>query len=204
MELVQKGIQVIAGETHRLSGMVEELLDFSRMENGRLKMEMERMDILAELEEAVMVYEERARKEGVSLRYNEPPMLPLIYGDRNRLRQVFLNVIDNALKYTPSGGEVRVSAGMEGDGIRIVIADTGAGIASDDLPHVKERFYKAAHSRRGSGIGLAVADEIVSQHGGSLTLSSAAGKGTVVEIRLPVRVEGEAMGGGEASHVIEI
>ena len=69
MELVQKGIQVIAGETHRLSGMVEELLDFSRMENGRLKMEMERMDILAELEEAVMVYEERARKEGVSLRY---------------------------------------------------------------------------------------------------------------------------------------
>ena len=204
MELVQKGIQVIAGETHRLSDMVEELLDFSRMENGRLKMEMERMDILAELEEAVMVYEERARKEGVSLRYNEPPMLPLIYGDRNRLRQVFLNVIDNALKYTPSGGEVRVSAGMEGDGIRVVIADTGAGITSDDLPHVKERFYKAAHSRRGSGIGLAVADEIVSQHGGSLTLSSAAGKGTVVEIRLPVRVEGEAMGGGEASHVIEI
>lgn len=196
MELVDKGIQVIAGETRRLSGMVEELLDFSRMENGRLKMEMERMDILAELEEAVMVYEERARRQGVALRYSEPPMLPLLYGDKNRLRQVFLNVIDNALKYTPPGGEVRVSAGMEGDAIRITIADTGAGIDPGDLPHVKERFYKAAHSRRGSGIGLAVADEIVSQHGGSLTLSSAPGEGTEVVVRLPVRVEGEAMGGG--------
>ena len=204
MALVQKGIHVIVDETERLSGMVEELLDFSRMQNGRLKMEMERMDILAELEEAVMVYEERARKEGVALLYHEPPMLPVIFGDKNRLRQVFLNIIDNALKYSNPGGEVRVSASIRGESICVTVSDTGTGIQPEDLPHVKERFYKAVHSRRGNGIGLAVADEIVSQHGGSLNLFSTPGKGTTVEILLPVRVEGEAPDGEPPSKVITI
>ncbi len=204
MELVNKGIRVIAEETARLSEMVEELLDFSRMENGRLKMEMERMDILAELEEAVLVYEERARKEGKSLSYTAPPMLPVLVGDRSRLRQVFLNLIDNAVKYTAPGGKIAVSAGLSGESVEIVISDDGAGIPPADLPHVKERFYKAAHSRPGSGIGLAVADEIVSRHGGTLSIRSSPGKGTAVSILLPIRVKGEPMGETGEGGVIRI
>ena len=184
--------------------MVEELLDFSRMENGRLKMEMERMDILAELEEAVLVYEERARKEGKSLSYTAPPMLPVLVGDRSRLRQVFLNLIDNAVKYTAPGGKIAVSAGLSGESVEIVISDDGAGIPPADLPHVKERFYKAAHSRPGSGIGLAVADEIVSRHGGTLSIRSSPGKGTAVSILLPIRVKGEPMGETGEGGVIRI
>lgn len=191
MQLFQKGMRVITDETQRLSGMVEELLDFSRMQSGRLKMDMQKMDILAELEEAVLIYEEKARQENITLRYNEPSMLPVTIGDRARLRQVFINVIDNAIKYSDAGGEVRVTASVRGDSILIQVSDDGIGIAPEDLPRVKTRFYKGNYSRRGSGIGLAVADEIVTQHGGSLSLTSALGVGTNVQILLPIRSDAQ-------------
>ena len=184
--LVQSGMRVILDETQRLSGMVEELLDFSRMQSGRLRMNMEKMDVLAELEEAVLIYEEKARRENILLRYNEPETIPVMVGDRTRLRQVFINVIDNALKYSDAGGEVRISASVRGDSVLISVSDDGIGIAPEDLERVKMRFYKGNYSRRGSGIGLAVADEIVTQHGGSLTLTSALGVGTTVQIMLPL------------------
>ena len=139
--------------------MVEELLDFSRMESGRLNMQKEKMDILAELEEAVLIYEEKAKKENILLRYTGPGMLPVIFGDRARLRQVFINVIDNAIKYSDPGGEIRISAAVRGDSILVQVSDNGIGIAPEDLPRVKMRFYKGNYSRRGSGIGLAVVVE---------------------------------------------
>lgn len=191
LQLMQKGMKVISDETQRLSGMVEELLDFSRMQSGRLKMDMQKMDILAELEEAVLIYEEKARQENITLRYNEPSMLPVTIGDRARLRQVFINVIDNAIKYSDAGGEVRIAASVRGDSILIQVSDDGIGIAPEDLPRVKTRFYKGNYSRRGSGIGLAVADEIVSQHGGSLSLTSTLGVGTSVQILLPIRSDAD-------------
>ena len=149
-------------------------------------MNMEKMDVLAELEEAVLIYEEKARRENILLRYNEPETIPVMVGDRTRLRQVFINVIDNALKYSDAGGEVRISASVRGDSVLISVSDDGIGIAPEDLERVKMRFYKGNYSRRGSGIGLAVADEIVTQHGGSLTLTSALGVGTTVQIMLPL------------------
>lgn len=203
-QLMEKGMRVILDETSRLSGMVEELLDFSRMESGRLNMQKEKMDILAELEEAVLIYEEKAKKENILLRYTGPGMLPVIFGDRARLRQVFINVIDNAIKYSDPGGEIRISAAVRGDSILVQVSDNGIGIAPEDLPRVKMRFYKGNYSRRGSGIGLAVADEIVAQHGGSLTLTSAVGVGTTVHILLPVGNQAPVIQNSEGQTIIEI
>ncbi len=182
----EKGMRVIINETERLSGMVEELLDFSRMQSGRLTLAKTRMDILAELGEAVLMFTQRAQREGVDLRYLEPETLSPVFGDKNRLRQVFVNILDNALKYSDSGGTVTVTVRetLQRD-IVIAIGDTGAGISPEDLPKVKTKFYKGTSSRRGSGIGLAVADEIVAMHGGSLELASEKGKGTTVTITLP-------------------
>lgn len=203
-QLMEKGMRVILDETQRLSGMVEELLDFSRMESGRLNMQKEKMDILAELEEAVLIYEEKAKKENILVRYTGPGMLPVIFGDRARLRQVFINVIDNAIKYSDAGGEIRISATVRGDSILIQVSDDGIGIAPEDLPRVKMRFYKGNYSRRGSGIGLAVADEIISQHGGSLTLTSTVGVGTTVNILLPISAQEPDTPNVDGQKIIEI
>lgn len=184
-ETFQKGMRVITGEAERLSGMVEELLDFSRIQDGRFTLQKETMDILAELEDAVLIYTERARSLGLEMIYNGPEMLPFVYGDRSRLRQVFINIIDNAVKYSNAGGTVTVEATQVKGEIVILISDTGVGIAQEDLPKVKTKFYKANHTRRGSGIGLAVANEIVEMHGGSLIINSEIGKGTTVQITLP-------------------
>ncbi len=185
-QLVQKGMQVILGETERLSSMVEELLDFSRMQSGRLSLMMNRMDLVAELSEAVLMFTERAKREGQNIVYEEPEYFLMVVGDKNRLRQVFVNILDNALKYSDSGDTVMVEA-KEEDGFGVItIADTGVGIRAEDLPNVKAKFYKANSTRRGSGIGLAVADEIINLHGGRLDIDSVEGRGTTVTIRLPL------------------
>lgn len=184
--MLEKGMRVITAETERLSGMVEELLDFSRIQDGRLRLSFQRMDILAELGEAVLMYTEKARQENIEMTYNEPEMLPLIYGDKNRLRQVFINVIDNAIKYSDPGGSVKVDTFQRGEEIVITVADSGIGIQPEDLPRIKTKFFKANYSRRGSGIGLAVADEIVQMHRGSIDIESTPGVGTTVIITIPV------------------
>lgn len=184
---MSKGMKVISSETERLSQMVEELLDFSRIQNGRFTLVKATMDVLAELGDAVLIYAEKARKEDIELVYDEPEMLPFISGDKNRIRQVFINVIDNAIKYSDKGGLVSIQAGETDDGfVEIDVSDTGCGISPADLPKIKTKFYKANHTRRGSGIGLAVADEIISMHGGTLDIISEQGVGTTVIIRLPI------------------
>ena len=185
-----KGFHVILTESERLSSMVEELLDFSRIQSGRFNIRPEKLDIVAELSDAVLMFDERARREGIALLYDEPAEFVVLMGDRNRLRQVFVNVIDNALKYSSAGGTVRVEARLAGGNFQVVVSDTGCGISAEDLPKVKTKFYKANFTRRGSGIGLAVANEIVNQHNGSLELQSKIGEGTVVTITLPVLREG--------------
>lgn len=190
-ETFAKGMKVIAGEAQRLERMVEELLDFSRIQSGRFSLQMSTMDVIAELEDALLIYGEKAKQENITLTYNEPEFLCPVYGDKNRLRQVFINIIDNAIKYTDAGGRVDVCAQKQTDTMTITLADTGCGIAASDLPKVKAKFYKANSTRRGSGIGLAVADEIVSMHGGSLDIESEQGIGTTVKITLPLMVKKE-------------
>ncbi|HHY52551.1 MAG TPA: HAMP domain-containing histidine kinase [Clostridiales bacterium] len=185
-ETLQKGMKVILSETERLSSMVEELLDFSRMQSGRLKLIMSRMDPVAELSEAVMMYTERAKRDGIDLIYEEGDIYAPIRGDKNKIRQVFVNVIDNAIKYSDPGGTVTVKAEIVQNKLVITVSDTGIGIKADDLGKVKTKFYKANSTRRGSGIGLAVADEIVTRHNGTLDIQSQYGKGTTVTITLPI------------------
>ena len=188
-EMMRKGLHIIVGETERLSEMVEELLDFSRMQSGHFSLQMGTMDVLAELGDAVLIYMERAKKDQISVLYEEPEMLPFVYGDKNRIRQVFINIIDNAIKYSDAGGHVHITADAadEGRAVRVTVQDSGCGIKKSDLSKVKTKFYKPNHTRRGSGIGLAVADEIVSLHNGTLEIDSEEGVGTTVTITLPAK-----------------
>ncbi|ADU27504.1 sensor histidine kinase [Ethanoligenens harbinense] len=185
-DTIHKGMRVITDETGRLSAMVEDLLDFSRMQSGRFRMAIDKIDILAEMGEAVLMFSDRAHREGLTFIYNEPASLPPMMGDRNRLRQVFVNILDNAFKYSDAGGVVKVDAIDCGNHVRIIVSDTGCGIPARDLSRVKQKFFKGNATRRGSGIGLAVADEIVCLHGGTLEIASEEGKGTAVTITLPV------------------
>ena len=157
------------------------------------------MDILAELGDAVLIYAEKARSENVTIIYEEPEMLPFVNGDKNRIRQVFINIIDNAIKYSNIGGVVRIFASETENGdICVIVEDNGCGIKKtipyvnvpNDLPKIKTKFYKANHTKKGSGIGLAVADEIITMHGGTLTVDSEEGKGTKVTITIPTQKNG--------------
>lgn len=182
----KKGLGIITRETERLSSMVEELLDFSRMQNGKFSMQMSDTDIIAELADAVLMYGEKAKDDNIAIAFEADEDIAIVNGDKNRLRQVFINIIDNAIKYSASGGTVTITTEKNSERIVIFIADTGCGISKTDLPKIKNRFYKANNTVRGSGIGLAVADEIVKMHGGSLDISSELGKGTTVSITLPL------------------
>ncbi|MDR3344069.1 MAG: HAMP domain-containing histidine kinase [Oscillospiraceae bacterium] len=200
----RRGLTIILNESTRLGKMVEELLDFSRMQSGRLTLRKEPLDILAELDEVVFTVKETALRVGVSVRQKVPEFPVRMEGDADRLRQVFINIIDNAVKYNRPGGWVEVAAKIGGAGkipnapselspgssaaaqLQIIFEDNGRGIPKDDLSHVKEKFYKVNNGVRGSGIGLAVADEIIRLHGGTLEVDSAEGEGTRVTITLPV------------------
>lgn len=189
-ELMNKGLEVISSEAERLSGIVEELLDFSRMQGGHMTMRFGRMDVLAELEEAVVLFRERAKREDIDLVYIEGENLSPITGDKDRLKQVFINIIDNAIKYSNAGGRVRIEAVQMGGNVQIVISDSGVGIPKSDLPNIKNKFYKANRTRPGSGIGLALADEIIRRHKGRLEIDSEEGVGTTVTITLPTAEPG--------------
>lgn len=189
-DTMKKGVGVIVNETERLSQMVEELLDFSRMQNGHFTLQNANMDILAELGDAVLIYSDKAKRENIQIIYHEPEMLPFVFGDKNRIRQVFINIIDNAVKYSSAGDTVVIDASESDGNIIVSVADTGCGIKESDLAKVKTKFYKANHTRRGSGIGLAVADEIIGMHGGTMDITSAGeGKGTTVTITLPAKIQ---------------
>ncbi|MBP5605908.1 MAG: HAMP domain-containing histidine kinase [Ruminiclostridium sp.] len=185
-ETSKKGIRIINKETGRLSEMVEELLDFSRIQNGHFSLQETNLDVIAELSDAVLMYEERARSENIALTIADSDDIAIVHGDKNRLRQVFINIIDNSIKYGRSGGHTHVSTSVAGGRINISVKDDGVGIAESDLPRIKEKFYKANNTVRGSGIGLAVADEIVRIHGGAINIKSRLGEGTEVIITLPL------------------
>ena len=183
---LHRGLRIILNESRRLSTMVEELLEFSKMEDGRFTLRLEDTDLQAEFEDAVFTYRELFRQEGIELRY-EPgeELLPSINGDPERLKQVFCNVLDNAAKHGGAGKRIDASMTRE-DGLQVIrVRDYGPGIPEAELPYVKQKFYKGSSKARGSGIGLAVCDEIVRLHGGTFEIANAQGGGTVVTIRLP-------------------
>ena len=185
-ETFKKGMQIITGETDRLSLMVEDLLDFSRLQTGNIKINREPIDIIAELSEAVMTFENRAKGLWIELIYTEPSESAPVYGDKNRLRQVFSNLLENAIKYTHRGGSIRVDVKKDMKSIHISFSDTGIGIPEDDIEFVTEKYFRARNAVPGSGIGLALVQEIVSLHDGELHIESKLNEGTTVNISLPL------------------
>lgn len=184
---LRKGMGIIVSEARRLTNMVEELLEFSRIEDGRFTLAVEPLDLKAELEDAVYTYTEFFRKEGITLEYEEGPEEALpISGDPERLRQVFCNLLDNAAKHGGAGKRIQVSARQEGMDAVIRIRDFGPGVPEEELPFIKNKFYKGSSKARGSGIGLAVCEEIVTRHEGQLDIGNAEGGGCLVTIHLPI------------------
>ena len=183
---MRRGIRIILNEAWRLSTMVEELLEFSKMEDGRFTLRIEETDLQAEFEDAIFTYRELFRQEGIELRYEAGDEdLPPIPGDPERLKQVFCNVLDNAAKHGGAGKRIDASIVREGGEQVVRVRDYGPGVPEEELPYVKQKFYKGSSKARGSGIGLAVCDEIVKLHGGTFEIGNAEGGGAVVTIRLP-------------------
>ena len=193
VQQLRRGVQIILKESRRLTNMVEELLDFSKMTDGRFTLQVEDTDLQAELEDAVYTYRELFRQDGISLEYASDKALyeEPITGDPERLKQVFCNVLDNAAKHGGSGKRIIVRLTQTDGAYVITIRDFGPGIPEAELPYVKLNFYKGSSRARGSGIGLAVCDEIVRLHGGVFDIANAAGGGTVVTITLPLKQETE-------------
>ncbi len=192
-----RGIQIISKEAERLTNMVKELLEFTRIQDGRFNLQIELIDIAAELEDALFTYGELMKQGGMKVNYRGPKNeIPLIPGDSERLKQVFLNLLDNAMKHGGDGGRIDVDLKQEEGSVRIRVRDYGHGIPEAELPHVKEKFYKGSSKNRGTGIGLAVCDEIVTRHGGTLEIDNAPGKegGCQVTVKLPIGAKLNAPG----------
>ncbi len=178
------GLTIIEKESDRLTSLVEELLDFSKLAAGKITLAKDLVNAGELLSTLTKMVTPRALRQGIHLVVNIQEEIPAIQADANRLKQVLINLLDNAFKFTPTGGSVSITALSNDQALIIRVSDTGAGIAANHLPRVKERFYKAgAHS--GSGLGLAICDEIIKLHGGELTLASEVGQGTRAEVMLP-------------------
>lgn len=186
-EIMKKGLGIITSETERLSGMVEELLDFSRIQSGKLKMKTGVVDVIAEIQQAYLMYRPKAQSEEKTITLEIPDNFEsFVYGDGDRICQVFINVLDNAVKYTEKGGKIIISVENSENYVKISFSDNGCGISKKDLQHVKEKFYKANNEKHGTGIGLAVVDEIIKAHNGLFKIDSVRGVGTTVEVLLPI------------------
>ena len=188
-EMIGKGLQIISTETDRLSKMVEELLDYSKMQSGRFTLFRSRVNLFDLFLETFDIYAPKAAASDVDIVYDTPLFSPFVNGDPNRIKQVFINIIDNAVKHSSAGGVINV-AFISHDGMYTVFfTDHGSGIKASELPHVKERFYKGSSMKPGSGLGLAVCDEIMQLHGGSLDIDSQEGKGTTIALTFPADSE---------------
>ena len=187
LDQTKRGLGIILKESRRLTTMVEELLEFTKMQDGRFTLRVESVDLAGELEDAVYTYFELFRQEGIEVCYTGPDDdIPPVVADSERMKQVFCNVLDNAAKHGGSGKRIDVSAAREGNSFVIRVRDYGPGIPEAELPFVKQKFYKGSSKARGSGIGLAVCDEIVRLHGGTFDIANADGGGAVVTIALPI------------------
>lgn len=184
----RRGMKIIHKEAGRLTDMVLELLDFTRIQDGRMTMNMELADVRSEFEDVVYMYENRIDQDGLMMEYEDnDDEIPEISCDPKRLRQVFINLLDNAAKHGSEGGKIEASIAFEDEFVVVKIRDYGPGIPEDELPLVKKRFYKGSSKARGSGIGLAVCDEIIQMHGGTLQLENAEGGGTLVTVEIPAK-----------------
>lgn len=185
--LMKDGLDIIEKESDRLSGMVEDLLDFSKFVSGRITLNKEEVDLSKIMKQVHKQLTPKAREAGVNLTLKlEKESIPMI-GDNNRIKQILINLVDNSIKFTPEGGRVHMSGFQYDDFALIQVEDTGKGIPEEDLPYIKDRFYKGKDSKSHSGLGLSIVDEIVTLHGGDMDIKSILGTGTKILVSLPIR-----------------
>jgi two-component system sensor histidine kinase VicK len=199
-ETVDEFLRVILNESDRMANIVRDLLELSRFDAGSMELKFEEFSIERSVRDVYTAIALDARKRGHEMNIEMERELPTVRGDRARIEQVFMNILTNAVKYTPSGGRVDITGGGYGDSVWVRISDTGIGIPPEDMPHVFDRFYRVdkARSREsgGTGLGLSIAREIIARHGGRIDIDSAPGEGTTVTITLPAGGKAED-GGGE-------
>jgi two-component system OmpR family sensor kinase len=184
----RQAAQVIFEETGRMNRLVCDLLELAKLESGQVTMTREPVDLASVLRECTDGATHRAEQASITLNVRLADRLPPLSGDAARLEQAFNNLLDNALKYTPAGGQVELSAFPNSDGgIEVSVSDTGPGIPAEDLPRIFERFYRADKARApgGTGLGLAIVKEIVQAHGGTIRAASEPGQGTRFTVTLP-------------------
>ncbi|MCB9110928.1 MAG: HAMP domain-containing histidine kinase [Anaerolineales bacterium] len=187
----QKAAQVIYSESERMHRMVLDLLDLAKLDAGTADLKMSPVNMRALLTAIAEKFTPQSQRADVRIELDIPADLPLMTADGDRMAQVFTNLTDNALKFTPQGGTVSLHAFVEADAMHISVSDTGAGIPAEDLPHIFQRFYQADPARKGgrahgAGLGLAIAHEIVAAHGGRISVRSNEGTGTSMEVILPL------------------
>lgn len=186
-ELLRDGLEIIEKESDRLTGMVEELLDFSRFVSDKITLRVENINIVDVIERVKRQLEPRAKREKINFVLEKDDDLIEIMADENRIKQVLINVIDNAFKFTPENGEVKITVKNKQQYVNIAVKDTGSGISKEDLPRVKEKFFKGKSSKSQNGLGLSISDEIVKLHNGTMDIYSEIDKGTEVVIKLPLK-----------------
>ena len=164
-------------------------MDFSRFISGRITLEKDTFSIRETLEMLEKQYMPRARDNQLELLVNISDEVDYFLGDENRIKQLLINLLDNAIKFTPAGGKVYLSAYIKENNLILMVKDTGIGIPPEDLPRVKEKFYKGKNSKSHSGIGLSICQEIVNLSNGSLEIESEVNKGTTVKAILPIKEE---------------
>jgi two-component system, OmpR family, phosphate regulon sensor histidine kinase PhoR len=182
-------LEKVENEVDRMSQIVTELTDLSRIETGGAKLNLEPANLNSLVADVVVHLSPQAERKGLNLAVAPAPDALITLIDKDRIRQVIINIVHNAIKFTPSGGRITISTSMNGDSVVTKISDTGVGISKEDLPHIFERFFKADRSRSGTGtgLGLAIAKHIIQAHGGSIEAQSEEGKGTTFTISIPVQ-----------------
>jgi len=183
---------IIEREIRRLTGLTSNLLLLSRLESG-VPLRLEPTNVGVVVEEAVAGLLRVAQAKGIELSIQSPPRLPRIRADRHQIKQVFINLLDNAVKYCPEGSEVQVRLETDRESMIVEVADNGPGIPPEDLPHVFEKMYRvekeSTRSVEGSGLGLSIVKRIVELHSGQIAVESAVGEGTTFRVRLPLAGE---------------
>lgn len=185
-EELKEGLDIIERESKRLAELVDELLDFSKFDAGIITLRKSVVNLGELLKYIKRQMEPRAERKGITMTIDVDEHLPLVEADENRLKQVFINIIDNSFKFTQKGGYIDIIGRKNENGVLIRIEDSGCGIPEEDLPRVKQRFFKGSNVVSGSGLGLAICDEIVRLHNGKIDIESTVGKGTRVDVILPV------------------
>ncbi len=188
-ELFSTGLDIIEKECDRLTQMVEELLDFSRLTSGKLSIRKEKVPLAEFVDTVGRQLAPRAARDGLHFVVEAEEGLPDIISDANRLKQVIINILDNAFRFTPAGGKVLFKTEISGGEIIFTVSDTGCGIPADEMPYIKEKFFKGKNSKMGNGIGLSICDEIIRLMNGSFSIYSQTGKGTSIIIRIPAVTE---------------